>query len=520
MERGTMNEEGTAIEGPLTARQEWSDLDRRGNWLEFKVGVTPVVQTRQVNGVNQYTSVGYPPAPDYDAAGNMTVDPLGWNHSAGPDGLKYEYDEENRLTKVKIAVNDGLVMEFKYDALGRRVETIQHWNPEGDGPLVTRHVYSGLETIQEYVCCQGTNCGVGVPACGTSWQLAREFVWGDSARFPEPVAMVDYTSAGLLPTPGVPEIVHYLRDVLGSVTGLTDAAGNLVERYMYDPYGKPLIERWNPVLSQWEESIGPAGGPASAFGNPFLWTGQRYDANVELYHFLFRTYSPYWGRWLQWDPIEYDAGSVNLYEYVFGNPLYWIDPYGLFGDLPWWVEFTDKIFGKDWKREQQIVNTTCFVCDRINDAADIASLGGTAVVKAGIKKVGSKLAKDAVEGAAERVAKELAEKAAREAAEKAAKEAAEKAAKEAAERVEKRKCSKTLRSEWEKAEQKPWPIDPETGKKQEVSHKTALADGGTNDLNNVEPLPHDDHVRRHSEQGDFARWAKRAHNKQAPPPKK
>ena len=50
----------------------------------------------------------------------------------------------------------------------------------------------------------------------------------------------------------------------------------VVERYWYDPYGRTTI------------TSGSGTGTAiaaSAYGNPFAWTGQRYDAGVSLYHF-------------------------------------------------------------------------------------------------------------------------------------------------------------------------------------------------------------------------------------------
>src|SRR5262249_31175979 len=45
-----------------------------------------------------------------------------------------------------------------------------------------------------------------------------------------------------------------------------------------------------------------------------------------------------------------------------------------------------------------------------------------------------------------------------------------------------RKPSPQIRKEWEQANQKPWPKGPATGWNQDVSHRKALADGGTNDL--------------------------------------
>ena len=46
-------------------------------------------------------------------------------------------------------------------------------------------------------------------------------------------------------------------------------------------------------------------GPTFAghFGNPYLWTGQRYSPRTGLYHFIYRTYDQELGRWLQKDML-------------------------------------------------------------------------------------------------------------------------------------------------------------------------------------------------------------------------
>jgi uncharacterized protein RhaS with RHS repeats len=43
-----------------------------------------------------------------------------------------------------------------------------------------------------------------------------------------------------------------------------------------------------------------------------------------------RPYDPNLGRWIQRDPIE-EQGGLNLYAYVFNDPLNFIDPEGLIG---------------------------------------------------------------------------------------------------------------------------------------------------------------------------------------------
>ena len=66
----------------------------------------------------------------------------------------------------------------------------------------------------------------------------------------------------------------------------------------------------------------------SDVNNPYMFTGRRYDSEAGLYYYRARYYSPYIGRFIQTDPIGYEAG-LNLYTYCGNNPLNWLDPLGL-----------------------------------------------------------------------------------------------------------------------------------------------------------------------------------------------
>jgi len=82
------------------------------------------------------------------------------------------------------------------------------------------------------------------------------------------------------------------------------------------PYSGPPSKPWRRQLV------------ASRYGNPFMWTGQRYDATTGQYHFWARTYSPRLGRWMQRDLLGYVDG-LTLYSLVGSRPTNYFDPLGL-----------------------------------------------------------------------------------------------------------------------------------------------------------------------------------------------
>jgi RHS repeat-associated protein len=105
---------------------------------------------------------------------------------------------------------------------------------------------------------------------------------------------------------------YYARDHLGSVRDVLDQAGNKLASYDYDPYGK-LIN-------------------LSATPPEFGFAGMQYHAPSGLYLTWFRAYDAQTGRWLSRDPIG-EAGGINLYGYVGGDPISWVDLFGLSGEL-------------------------------------------------------------------------------------------------------------------------------------------------------------------------------------------
>ena len=137
--------------------------------------------------------------------------------------------------------------------------------------------------------------------------------------------MVRFRNADSNPANGLEEALYYATDASGKVTSLVSAAGEVVERYIYDPYGNVTVLNadWTP-----QEVEGHDPGAASAVANDVLYAGYRYDAETGLYNVRNREYHPTLGRFIQRDPVGYSAG-MNLYSYAAASPITRADPMGL-----------------------------------------------------------------------------------------------------------------------------------------------------------------------------------------------
>jgi RHS repeat-associated protein len=112
---------------------------------------------------------------------------------------------------------------------------------------------------------------------------------------------------------------------------MTDSSGNVVERYTFSAYGLPLILTGAGTDTTWgtTDDVFATNPSASAIGNPYLYTGQRWDPETENHYYKNRYQRPTLGRFISRDPLEYVDG-YSLYEYVGSRSLCCVDTFGLF----------------------------------------------------------------------------------------------------------------------------------------------------------------------------------------------
>ncbi|MCL6712783.1 RHS repeat-associated core domain-containing protein [Pseudomonas sp. R2.Fl] len=191
----------------------------------------------------------------YDANGNLLS-----------DGQRtYHWNARNQLVAIK--VGDSVQASFQYDPLGRRIS-------KTEGGQTTTYLYDGVDIVQERM---GHTVNPVLTGLGIDQRFARNE--GN-------------------------ERSYFLTDALGSTRALTNAAGEVIQRYDYTPYGQTRALNAGTT-------------------NPYQYTGRERDAS-DIYYHRARYYSPERGRFKSEDPVGM-LGGVNTYAYVGNDPVSYVD---------------------------------------------------------------------------------------------------------------------------------------------------------------------------------------------------
>jgi RHS repeat-associated protein len=217
---------------------------------------------------------------------------------------QYTYDGLGRLRSVTLP--DTTRIGYVHDALGRRVGKVM-----GDGVtgVLVRGWRYGMDSLQP------------LAQLDSAGRIEKTFVYGTRANVPE--LIIDHVSGATY---------RVIVDHLGSVRLIVNVAtGAVAQQMAYDEFGNVTTN----VVS------------LPGFSQPFGFAGGLYDADTGLVRFGVRDYDAVTGRWTAKDPILFEGGTTNLYDYVNGDPINKIDPSGevLPGDKQLWCELAAASWG-------------------------------------------------------------------------------------------------------------------------------------------------------------------------------
>lgn len=217
---------------------------------------------------------------DYDLDGNLTK---GYT----PEGYEFvaTYDAENRLKQLTYTDGSGVAhkKEYLFNSSNLLVKVLTYENDQLTDEL--RIVRAGFLALQDR---DGAN------------NVIRQYHWGMS---------IGGGIGGLLSMYQGGQKYFYHYDARGNVTAVTDEQQQVVSQYLYSDYGQ--LNNQTGTLEQ-----------------PFQFSTKRYDSATGLVYYGYRFYVPENKKWLNRDPIG-ENGGINLYGFVGGNPVGFVDPLGL-----------------------------------------------------------------------------------------------------------------------------------------------------------------------------------------------
>ena len=277
----------TAKDGRLITDLSYS-YNENGNIEQIRdknvgtAGMKSKTETMTYDAVNRLISYNGK-AVSYDTDGNMLYGPLNGQMAS------FTYDCRNRL--IRTETDSGEVTKYLYDAENNRIGIIKNAGTEQEsrtGYVVDRTSGELTQILQSRT---------------------------EEAAKSADVGITTYLYAGnrLLAEDGEEYLTYHFNNV-GSTTAVTDKSGNIKYRYAYSVYGELLKGNYGEVL--------------------FLYNGQ-YGVQSDdsgLYYMRARYYNAAIKRFINQDTVTgsiESSQSLNRYAYVEGNPVSYLDPFGL-----------------------------------------------------------------------------------------------------------------------------------------------------------------------------------------------
>ena len=293
------NARGELVSATLGSAAYAYDFDAIGNRVSAEELAEETVYAS--NGLNQYLHMtaertGEQGAssvfsPVFDADGNQTL----IRTSTGT--WHVVYNAESRPVRFENTATQSVV-ECGYDSQGRRFE--KKVTVAGTVVLHERYAYDGYLQIAAF--------DVSTDASGTEgYALKRSVLWDPAeATAARPLAVKNVDENGNT------ALYYCTHDLTKNVCELLDGNGTVAATYDYAPFG--AVTETVPA-----DAVAPA--------NPFQWSSEVYDSELDLVYYNYRHYSPSDGRWLSRDPIE-EQGGENLYGVCVNDCISKIDILG------------------------------------------------------------------------------------------------------------------------------------------------------------------------------------------------
>ncbi|MFT3743932.1 MAG: RHS repeat-associated core domain-containing protein [Pyrinomonadaceae bacterium] len=235
----------------------------------------------------------------YDAVGNRTASHLSSSYTIGAfnrvtatDSATYTYnangsttgktvgavnwtygwDRENRMVSAGDGTNSAA---YVYDALGRRVKRTQ-------GSSVEKYTNDGQDVVLDDV-----NSTLTKYQNGPGIDNKFKSISGGTSKY-------------------------FLSDHLGSTAVLASSSGTSVDSNSYDSYGN---------------------ASNGSFVSRYQFTGRELDPLTGINYYRARFYDDDLGRFVSEDPIGFKGDDINLYGYVWNDPIRFRDPRGTQGAI-------------------------------------------------------------------------------------------------------------------------------------------------------------------------------------------
>ncbi len=265
---------------------------------------------------------------NYDAAGNVT---------SAPDS-SFQYDTNNRLISfngntVSYDLDGNMLsngsLACTYDSGNRLITAGGHTYTYDAADIRIRNLCAGEDTTYTY----DPHAKLSRLLCKTTNGVVTKYVYGRG--------LIGEEVSGTFKT--------YHFDYRGSTIAITNASGNITDTFAYDTYGKLLSRTGtNKVIFGYNGRDGVV-----TDDNGLIYMRARY-------------YSPTMKRFINADVVAgaiSNAITLNRFAYANGNPVSFVDPFGLWSLKSAWNGL------KNWVKEEIVNPAVDFVKEKIVDPA-------------------------------------------------------------------------------------------------------------------------------------------------------